>query len=167
MKIKTIKLFICTIAILGVNLSCTQQGGTSVAPSAIIQADSVLRAINVRNQIFADALANGDSVGVAACYTVDAQFMAPDGPSIVGRNNIAGVMGTYINAGITKYKITYSAVLLNTDNTAAAQQAYQLSAQDGSSMDIGKSVQVWKVEDGVWKIYRDCFNSDLPPSSSN
>jgi ketosteroid isomerase-like protein len=167
MKIKSIILFVLLGLIVSVCMSCKEQISANINTPATIPVDSVLRAINIRNRIFAEALSNGDSVGVAACYTIDAQFMAPNGPSVVGRNNIAGVMGTFIDAGITKYMITYSAVLLNSDTLAAAQQAYQLSAQDGSNMDIGKSVQVWKVEDGVWKIYRDCFNSDLPATTNN
>ena len=38
-----------------------------------------------------------------------------------------------------------------------------MTGNDGKVMDEGKSLEIYKMEDGKWKILRDCFNSDLPP----
>ena len=34
--------------------------------------------------------------------------------------------------------------------------------KDGKVLDEGKSLEVYKMEDGKWKLLRDCYNSDIP-----
>lgn len=29
-------------------------------------------------------------------------------------------------------------------------------------LDKGKYIVLWKKEDGEWKLFRDCYNSDMP-----
>ena len=40
---------------------------------------------------------------------------------------------------------------------------YTVSSAEGTELDKGKFICLWKKEDGKWKIHRDVFNSDLPP----
>ncbi len=40
---------------------------------------------------------------------------------------------------------------------------YELKIANGTVVDKGKFVVVWKMENGKWKMYRDIFNSDNPP----
>ena len=123
---------------------------------------SVKEAIQERNQMFAAAMAKGDAAGVAACYTIDAEFMAGGAPSVKGRKNIQTAIAGYIKQGFTEYKVTATTVYGNID-VVGVQEAYTLSQKGGANKDIGKSIQLWKQEDGAWKIFRDCFNSDLTP----
>jgi ketosteroid isomerase-like protein len=39
---------------------------------------------------------------------------------------------------------------------------YTLTSKDGKEVDKGKYIDLWKMEDGKWKLHRDIFNSDLP-----
>ncbi len=112
------------------------------------------------NQNFVAAMARGDAKGVADCYTNDAQFMAPGAPAAVGRENIAKIIQTFIDQGITVYTVLATNVYGNVD-VVGVTEAYSLSEVGGGNKDVGKSVQLWKQEDGAWKIFRDCFNSDL------
>ena len=118
-------------------------------------------AIVERTAIFEQAMANSNAAGVANCYTADAEFMAPGGPSVKGRANIQTTMAAYIQQGFTQYKVTATIVYSNI-GIVGVQAAYTLSQQGGLNKDVGKSIQLWKQENGVWKIFRDCFNSDLP-----
>ncbi len=122
--------------------------------------NSTWEAIVERTAIFEDAMAKGDAAGVANCYTEDAEFMAPGGPSVQGRENIQATMAQYIQQGFTDYHVTSTIVYSNV-GIVGVQAAYTLSQPGGKNQDIGKSIQLWKQEDGVWKIFRDCFNSDL------
>lgn len=122
--------------------------------------NSTWEAIVERTGIFEQAMAKGDPAGVANCYTEDAEFMAPGAPSVKGRANIQTTMAGYIQQGFTQYKVTSTIVYSNT-GIVGVQAAYTLSQQGGKNQDIGKSIQLWKQENGVWKIFRDCFNSDL------
>jgi len=39
---------------------------------------------------------------------------------------------------------------------------YTFRDKDGNQLDKGKYIVLWKPEDGKWKLFRDCYNSDLP-----
>ena len=121
---------------------------------------TVKEAINEKNKIFVDAMARGDAAAVAACYTIDAEFMAGGAPSVQGRDNIQAVMADYIGQGFTDYAVL-STIVYADSGIVGVQEAYTLSKQGGADKDTGKSIQLWKQEDGSWKIFRDCFNSDL------
>lgn len=123
---------------------------------------SVKEAIYERNRIFAEAMAKGDAAGVANCYTIDAEFMAGGAPSVQGRANIQAAIAGYISQGFTKYAVT-STIVYADSGIVGVQEAYTLSKKDGANKDVGKSIQLWKQEDRSWKIFRDCFNSDLTP----
>ncbi len=123
--------------------------------------NSTWEAIVERCAIFEQEMAKGNAAGVANCYTSDAEFMAPGAPSVKGRANIQATMATYIQQGFTEYKVTSTIVYSNT-GIVGVQGTYTLSQQGGVNKDIGKTIQLWKQEMGVWKIFRDCFNSDLP-----
>jgi ketosteroid isomerase-like protein len=108
-------------------------------------------------------IANSDARAVASCYCVDAQFMIPNRETVVGRDNIEAAFAGYINRGFTQYQCT-SLMLYGSAGIIGTQNTYTLSQPGGSHMDIGKALHLWKTENGYWKIYRDCFNSDLPVS---
>ena len=120
-------------------------------------------AIHERNDMFAAAMAKGDAAGVAECYTMDAEFMAGGAPSVKGRPAIQAAIAGYIAQGFTKYAVLTTTVYGNID-VVGVQSEYNLSQQDGSQLDNGKTIQLWKQEMGAWKIFRDCFNSNLAGS---
>ncbi len=128
--------------------------------SSAFSLGAVKEAIEERNNIFVKAMANGDAAGVANCYTADAEFMVPNGPSVKGRENIQTAITGYITQGFTQYTVL-STIVWGGIDVVGVQEAYTLSQQGGANKDIGKSIQLWKQEDGAWKIFRDCFNSDL------
>lgn len=121
---------------------------------------AVREAIFEKNQIFAAAMAKGDAAGVANCYTIDAEFMAGGAPSVQGRANIQAAIAGYISQSFTEYNVT-STIVYADAGIVGVQEAYTLSQAGGANKDIGKSIQLWKQEDGSWRIFRDCFNSDL------
>jgi len=108
-------------------------------------------------------IANGDAQAVASCYCVDAQFMIPNRPTVVGRDNIEAAFAGYISQGFTQYECT-SLTVYGSTGIVGSQNTYTLSQPGGGNLDIGKALHLWKTENGYWKIYRDCFNSDLPVS---
>lgn len=123
---------------------------------------SVKEAVQERNKIFAAAMAKGDAAGVADCYTIDGEFMAPGAPSVVGRANIETAIAGFISEGFTAYSVLKSTVYGNID-VIGVQAEYSLGKPNGVDTDLGKTIQLWKQEDGAWKIFRDCFNSNLTP----
>jgi ketosteroid isomerase-like protein len=37
-----------------------------------------------------------------------------------------------------------------------------LETKEGKQIDKGKYIALWKKEDDKWKLFRDCYSSDLP-----
>ncbi len=122
--------------------------------------NSTREAIQETTRIFEQSMANADAAGVANCYTEDAEFMAPSEESVKGRKNIQTTLAGYISQGFTNYKVV-SSIVYSDAGVVGVQTEYNLGRKDGSDMDKGKSIQLWKQENGVWKIFRDCFNSNL------
>ena len=125
---------------------------------------SVQAAIHERTREFEQSMANSDAAGVANCYTEDAEFMAPNEESAKGKSNIQKTIGGYISQGFTQYKVAES-IVYGSAGVVGVQTEYSLSQKDGKNSDSGKSIQLWKQENGEWKIFRDCFNSNLPAPS--
>ncbi len=123
--------------------------------------DPVKKAIDERTRAFENAMANADAAGVADCYTEDGEFMAPNGPAVKGKNAIEKTIAEYIDQGFTQYKAT-TTIVYGDEGVVGVQTEYNLSQEDGKNKDFGKSIQLWKEEKGTWKIFRDCFNSNLP-----
>jgi len=125
---------------------------------------SVQAAIHERTREFEQSMANSDAAGVANCYTEDAEFMAPNEEAVKGKNNIQTTIAGYISEGFTQYKVA-STTVYGSAGVVGVQTEYSLSQKDGKNSDSGKSIQLWKQENGDWKIFRDCFNSNLPAPS--
>ena len=122
--------------------------------------NSVAAEIRKVNEFFAESMGKGNAAAVATCYTIDGEFMAPGAPSVQGRANIETALAGFIAEGFTEYAVL-SATPFGVNGVVGVQAAYTLSQPGGKNKDIGKSIQLWKQEDGNWKIFRDCFNSDL------
>ena len=48
------------------------------------------------------------------------------------------------------------------NDLAVEEGTYSLNSKDGAEIDKGKYLVLWKMEGGKWKLFRDCFNSDMP-----
>ena len=89
--------------------------------------------------------------------------MAGGAPAFEGRAAIQQAIAGFIGQGFTKYKVL-STTIYGDEGIIGVQAEYNLSHSDGSQLDNGKTIQLWKQESGDWKIFRDCFNSNLPES---
>lgn len=106
---------------------------------------------------FRKALAKGDAKAAANYYTVDAIFMPNNAPVIAGRDNIEKALAGFIEGGFTKLNVESTWIegggeyLLDTE---------KWTLSNGEVTLIGKSLIVWKKEDGIWKMYKDMINTD-------
>lgn len=126
--------------------------------------NSVEEAIHENTEMFEQGMAKGDAHTVANCYCQDAEFMAPGAPAVVGRANIEAAMAGFIQQGFTEYAVL-STTVYGASGVVGVQTIYTLSQQGGKNQDTGKAIQLWKEEFGAWKIFRDCFNSNLASST--
>jgi ketosteroid isomerase-like protein len=113
------------------------------------------------NRKLSQSLAGGNIDAVAACYTVDAQLMVPNMPSAIGRSSIKAVYAGMFQSGATGLKLS-TKELNGSGNLVEEVGTYTLSTSNGKQLDKGKYLVVWRKEATKWKLYRDCFNTDLP-----
>ena len=87
-------------------------------------------------------------------------------------SNMPAFSGTaaITNFGSILYKMGIKNAKLETVNVWGGKD---LVVEEGSSnifddkgavVDKGKYIKIWKQEDGKWKLFRDIFNSDMPPA---
>ncbi len=103
----------------------------------------------------------GDTDGVAALYTDDAEFIAPHQAALVGRAAIAGFLAGAREAGIAA--ITLATLEVEADADSAIERGrYVMKTADGTAADQGNYLVHWKRRDGAWRIHRDMIATDLP-----
>ena len=115
---------------------------------------------------FVDLFNSGDTKGLANMFTEDAKSMGPNESSHLGISNIEINFNNIINSGAVKAKIK-TIGLWGDEKMLAEEGVYIFSDKDGNELDKGKYITLWRKENGKWKIFRDCVNSDLPILSSN
>ena len=105
------------------------------------------------------ALASGDAKAVANFYTKDGVFMPHNSQIFTGREAIEKAFVGFIEAGFTTLDVESTWAegcgdyLLDTE---------QWTLSNGQDTLIGKSLVIWKKEDGMWKMYKDMINTDTP-----
>ncbi|MBL0013179.1 MAG: nuclear transport factor 2 family protein [Flavobacterium sp.] len=156
---------ILSVLLVGITLvlttSCKKE---SEAPKEATFDLSVAKTeVEAREKVFEEALNTKDSVGLANCYTTDAKFMQPNDKTVEGRANIQKLFGMWMKGPMLQIKIN-TVEVWGDENVLAAENKWEFLDQTGKTVDSGKSLEIYKKEDGTWKLHRDCFNSDLPPA---
>lgn len=155
-----------SLAALVISAGCIwagcNQDNTAKAPAFDMAA--ARKQIDSANQNLVTGLAKGDSTLAAESYCKDAKFMAANAPALSGRKEISGDFGNLIRSGITDLKIT-TVDVWGGENAITEEGKWTLALKDGKQVDQGKYLVLWKKEDGKWKIFRDCLNSDMPAAA--
>jgi len=102
----------------------------------------------------------GDAAGVAALYSEDGTVMAPNMEAAKGRKAIEALikMDMAQNPG----KLAVKTVKTETSGELAfATGTYTATGADGSTVDKGKWLTVFKKVKGKWMMHYDTWNSDL------
>ena len=117
--------------------------------------------IEAANKEFMKHFSAIDSIGLANLYTNDAKFMMNGAPAVSGKKNIQSTISAIMNSGVSGAKLTTIDVW-GTENLITEEGSVSLFVGD-DEVDQGKYIVLWKKEDGKWKLFRDIFNSNLPP----
>jgi len=140
---------IMTVGVLGAGAATAQHGDAEWIEAA--------------NQQFSDLFAAGDADALGMRYTVDAIVMGPNANPIEGREAITANFKEALAAGGT-LRLTTDEVEIFGD-VAHEVGRYVQEAADGSHVDHGKYIVIWKQTEDGWKLYRDIFNSNMASSN--
>ena len=119
------------------------------------------KAIEDSYKEFETAFNTKDSIGLANCYTTDAHFMMPNGKAIEGKPAIQKAFGQMLKGETPQIKLNLVNYWGNETNLTA-ENSWVMTVKDGKVVDEGKSIEVYKMEDGKWRMLRDCYNSNMP-----
>jgi uncharacterized protein (TIGR02246 family) len=154
------------LALAGCLVFCAcaaQQGSTSASPRTV---DAVRAQIEQSNARFSEAFNRGDVSALAAMYDTGAVVLAPNAPVMRGRQNIEALWGGARQQGFRTLNLVVNSVE-PIGNHAIELGSYTLVIQpagQGEMTDRGKYMVVWKRQaDGSWMLYRDMFNTSMPP----
>jgi len=149
-------LFIATAII-----SCNQPSGSGDAAGSF-NLDSAKAGIAAANSAFVATFGKGDSAAVAVLYAKDACLMLTGMPKICGNAAIGGFAASAKKMGIGGIKLA-TVEITGGKEIVSEEGTYEMLDLKGASMEKGKYIVVWKMEDGKWKLYRDISNADTPP----
>lgn len=158
-KIHLVKVFLATLILL--TLSCKKETVATTEVKSAFNLDEAKEAIETAGQTFVIAMNKGDSITLAKCYTTDAKMMGPNEKAVVGRPAIQKVFSDWIKGGMPTFTMKTIEIWGN-EEMMAAEEEWTFSDKDGKILDSGKSIELFKMEEGKWRMFRDCYNSDLP-----
>src|SRR5262245_20439945 len=106
------------------------------------------------------AFNKGDAAGVAALYADDARLMPPNHAFIQGREAIQEYMkeGFGGDSGMQISIKADESVVLGSE--AYRRGTYRITNKDGTELEVGKYVEVWKKAGENWQIAIDIWNVD-------
>lgn len=130
-----------------------------------VEAD--ITAINEIWTQYSSSLNSGDIDLWISLWTDNGIQMPPDSPPVIGKEQIRGR-----NKGVLD-QFTFNMGITNEEVRVAGDWAFARGTYTailtpkagGETIDIdGKYLTILKRQvDGSWKIFRDCFNSNVPP----
>jgi len=127
--------------------------------------EAAKKEIDKANLEFINLFNNSDSVGLANMFTIDGKSMEPNEPAFTGRSQIQTHYSNVMKMGANKLGLVTTG-LWGDEDMLVEEGEYTFMNEKGKQLDKGKYIVLWKTEDGKWKLFRDCYNSDLPIPSS-
>lgn len=123
--------------------------------------EEVTAAVEAASAAFVEAFNAGDAEVLAAMYTEDAVVLPPGKEAIEGRAAIqADMAGDMANMeGMVMTFETHEVQAV--PGHALEVGSYTVEGADGSHVDHGKFMVVWKNTDDGWKVARDIWNSSM------
>lgn len=149
MKRLRVGLVVASVLVL-TQAACDQQ------PARVFPETAVKEWEAARNARDADALAD--------VYTEDAKVLPPGAPVVEGRAAIRTFFRNLFESLPEPADFDEREIVV-LGNYTYRQGIYSLPLPDGS-IEYGKFIQLWKKDDGVWKLHRSMWSPNGPPLAS-
>ena len=136
---------------------------TSIDPASTnFNLDSVKTYITEMNKSYGQRFKTNDTAFYKERYCKDAAVYCPNLPAVVG---IDSIISFFYGGGNNKETIIELPPnnVSGTADLVVEDGPYNFPDGKGGSVDKGKFIALWKQEDGKWKLYREIWNTDLPP----
>lgn len=145
--------------------SCGHHDDKTEAKKTAFDIAAVKSHITEMNKTYSKRFTTSDSSFFVDRYCTDAQVMSPNLETVKGREAIRKFFygdGQFKDVII---ELPDGNVYGNGD-LVVEESTYNFPDGKGGSVDKGKFIALWKQEEGRWKLYREIWNTDLPPAPS-
>ncbi len=130
--------------------------------SGTFNLDSAKAHILKMNESYNQRFMTNDTAYYISRYCKDAQVYSPGVPAVVGRDSIINFF--YQNGTNKEATIELPARnIYGNEELIVEEGTYNFPDGKGGSFDKGKFIALWKQEDGVWKLFREIWNTDTAP----
>jgi uncharacterized protein (TIGR02246 family) len=152
------------IMAIGLFTSCGDMSKKDSA--ATFDVTAMKKIIEEKNNQFTKAHITGDSVAMVDIYTQDAKVFPPNSDAVIGRPAIAVLTSQYLKFDIKEFREETTAFYGNEDYLIDEGNYIFVYGKD-NTIEKGKYLNVWKKEDGEWKIYSNMWNTNMPATPTN
>jgi len=142
---------------------CNSTPTSNVPTPASFNLDSVKAYITEMNKSYGQRFKTNDIAFYKERYCKDAAVYCPNVPAVVGIDSIITFFYSGGNNTEAIIELPAGNIYGNAD-LVVEEGPYNFPDGKGGSVDKGKFIALWKKEDGKWKLYREIWNTDLPPS---
>ena len=132
--------------------------------------DEARKGIQAGNAALMQAITAGDATAIAALYTKEAIVLPDRGEMIMSsKAGVEALWKEQFAAGVKAFNLETLNVERSGDMAFETGRFTGVIAPEGKpeAKVVGKYLVVWRREkDGAWKLHRDIWNSDPPPSEA-
>lgn len=168
---KQVSIFFLVITFAGLlTIGCgnnnTASTDTDKASAATFDVTEMKKIIEEKNTQFTKAHITGDTAFLNNIFTQDGKVFAPNSDVVIGRPAIAELNSLYVNFDIKEFREETTAFYGNEDYLIDEGNYIMIYGKD-NTIEKGKYLNVWKKEDGDWKIFTNMWNTNMPATPSN
>ena len=103
-----------------------------------------------------------DAGRLSSVYGEDGMILPPNADVIQGTEAIMNFFKGMLDTGATLQLENQESIV---DGKLGYRMGlYKVFAKDGAMLDRGKYIEIWRKADNKWWLYRDTWNSSLPPA---
>lgn len=109
---------------------------------------------------FTQSHITGDTAFLNTIFTNDAKVFAPNSDVVVGRKAIADLNALWVNYNIKEFR-EESTALYGNEDYLIDEGTYFMRYGDDDVIERGKYINIWKPENGDWKLHSNIWNSSM------
>jgi len=134
------------------------QPDRSLQATAPIDLSAARALIERKNAQFTAAHVAGDVATIDAMFTRDAKSFPPGSEAAVGTAALHSLTVEYLKSGVKAFT-ERTTDLYGTSDLLIDQGEYSVTYGPDNTVERGKYLNVWKREDGEWKIHANIWNT--------
>jgi len=159
---KFLSIIVVTLLVASSLISCIEKTKEQVTPKpTIFDATTMKKIIEEKSNQFTEAHITRDTAFLNNIFAKDARAYPPNSDVVTGRAAIAAVNAEWVNYGIKEFT-EVSTSFYGNEAYLIDEGKYYLRFGEDDIIDKGNYINIWKKDNGDWKIYSNIWNSSLP-----